>query len=129
MEQGLRQGCVLSPLFLTPFFAALLTTVLQKFSEGTVILTDLMNLKKVPKSMGPEPAMDYVRDAVLRIIYADDACIVSPSLQRLVKRQQTKIQIESFIYLGGAVTETPDISVEIASRTRACWMRTRGHPT
>ena len=32
-------------------------------------------------------------------------------------------QVQSFTYLGGAVTETPDMSVEIARRTRACWMR------
>ena len=32
-------------------------------------------------------------------------------------------QVQSFPYLGGAVTETPDMSVEIARRTRACWMR------
>ena len=34
-------------------------------------------------------------------------------------------QVQSFTYLGGAVTETPDMSVEIARRTRACWMRIR----
>ena len=34
-------------------------------------------------------------------------------------------QVQSFIYLKGAVTETPDMSVEIARRTRACWMRIR----
>ena len=33
--------------------------------------------------------------------------------------------VQSFTYLGGAVTETPDISVEIPRRTRACWMRIR----
>ena len=27
--------------------------------------------------------------------------------------------VQSFTYLGGAVTETPDVSVEIARRTRA----------
>ena len=32
---------------------------------------------------------------------------------------------QSFTYLEGAVTETPDMSVEIARRTRACWMRIR----
>ena len=31
--------------------------------------------------------------------------------------------VQSFTYLGGAVTEVPDMSVEIARRTRACWMR------
>ena len=34
-------------------------------------------------------------------------------------------QVQSFTYLGDAVTETPDMSVEIARRTRACWMRIR----
>ena len=34
-------------------------------------------------------------------------------------------QVQFFTYLGGAVTETPDMSVEIARRTRACWMRIR----
>ena len=38
---------------------------------------------------------------------------------------QTYKQVQSFTYLGGAVTETPGISVEIARRTRACWMRIR----
>ena len=38
---------------------------------------------------------------------------------------QTYKQVQSFAYLGGAVTEVPDISVEIARRTRACWMRIR----
>ena len=35
-------------------------------------------------------------------------------------------QVQSFTYLGGAVTETPDMSVEIARRTPACWMGTGG---
>ena len=34
-------------------------------------------------------------------------------------------QMQSFTYLGGTVTETPDTSVEIVRRTRACWMRIR----
>ena len=34
-------------------------------------------------------------------------------------------QVQSFTYLGGAVTETPGMSVEIARRTRACWMLIR----
>ena len=38
---------------------------------------------------------------------------------------QTYKQVQSFTYLGGAVTEVPDMSVEIARRTRVCWMRIR----
>ena len=115
--------------------------------------------------MGPEPAMDYVRRAVWGMLYADDACIVSRSLQGLAKTMEVIVkvcrvfaltvsakkmetmcmspsrtprtmvrieaagliykQMQSFTYLGGAVTETPDMSVEIARRTRACWIRIR----
>ena len=38
---------------------------------------------------------------------------------------QTYKQVQSFTYLEGAVTEVPDMSVEIARRTRACWMHIR----
>ena len=31
-------------------------------------------------------------------------------------------QVQFFTYLGGAVTETPDMPVEIARRTRICWI-------
>ena len=34
-------------------------------------------------------------------------------------------QVQSFTYLEGTVTETSDMSVESARRTRACWVRMR----
>ena len=49
---------------------------LQRFSEGTGILAELVRLKESPTSMEPEPAMDYVCCVVLSILYADDTCIV-----------------------------------------------------
>ena len=161
VEQGLWQGYVLSPLS-NIFFAAVLNVVLQRFSEKPVILAELVHLKKPSTSMGPEPAMDYVRRAVWSMLYADDACIVSRSPQGLAKMMEVIVevcrafaltvsakkteticmppprtpramvrieaaeqiykQVQSFTYLGGAVTETPDMSVEIARRTRACWI-------
>ena len=56
-------------------------------------------------------------------------CMPPPSTPRTMVQieaaGQTYKQVHSFTYLGGAVTEVPDMSVEIARRTRACWMRIR----
>ena len=65
--------------------AAVLNVVLQRFSEDLAILAELVHLKELSTSMGPEPAMDFVRRAVWGMLYADDACIVSRSPQELAK--------------------------------------------
>ena len=165
VEQGLRKGCVLSPLVFIMFFAAVLNVVFQTFSEQPAILAELVHLKGPSTSMGPEPAMDCVRRTMLGMLYADDVGIVSRSPQGLAKMMEVIVevcrsfvltvsgkktetvcmppphttrtmvriegawqiykQVQSFTYLGGAVTKTPDMSVEIVRRTRACWMRIR----
>ena len=56
-------------------------------------------------------------------------CTTPPRTPRTMVRVEAagKIykQVEPFAYLGGAVIETPDTSVGIARRIRACWMRIR----
>ena len=93
VEQGLRQGCVLSPLLSNIFLGDVLAVVIQSSSEDMVLLAELVLLKEPPTSMEPEPAMDYVRRAVWGMLYADDASIVSRSPQILAKMMEVIVEV------------------------------------
>ena len=162
VAQGLRQGCVFSPLLFNVFFAAILLVVPERSRKDAGILTDLIHLQEQPSKVDPETALECVRRAIWGMLYANDACIVSRSprgLGRMMtvfvevfgtfsltisdnkpetmrmpipRAAATKIvfnatgqqyrQTTSFGYLGGTVTETPNLSDEIDRRIRAGWM-------
>ena len=65
----------------------------QRFSAEPAILAELVHLMEPSTSMGPEPAMDYVRRAVWGMLYADDACIVSRSPQGLAKMMEVIVEV------------------------------------
>ena len=107
VAQGLRQGCVLSPLLFHVFFAAILRIVLERFRKDAGILADLVHLHEQPSKVGPETALECMRRAIWGMLYADDACIVSRSTRGLVRMMAIFVEVFGAFGLNGCVTCPP----------------------
>ena len=88
-----------------------LNVALQRFSEEPAILAELVQLKDPSTAMEPEPAMDYVSRVVWGMLYANDACIVSRSLQVVAKMMEVIVEVCRAFALSVSARKTETMSM------------------
>ena len=121
MEQGLRQGCVLAPLLVNIFFAAIIDNVASKcFKADKGILDALVHLRK---KRGGGRGQATVGESVLvtplwGMLYTDDAGVVSQSPEQLRKMMEVIV----------VVCAAFGLTVSEAKAEITCFLRAKGMP-
>ena len=120
VTQGLRQGCVLSPLF-NVFFAAAMHAVLVRFSEDPDTLRDLVHFEEDLGGNGVEvEPLACVWGSVSGMLYAGDAGIMSKSAEGLAKMMTVIVTV--FEAAGLTVSEKKTETIVAATLSQV-------HPT
>ena len=124
--QGLRQGCVRSPLLFNVFFAAILFVVPERFSKDAGILADLIHLQEQRSKVDSETALECVRRAIWGMLYADDACIVSWSPRELGRMMAVFVEVFGTfgLTISGSKTETMWMPIPRAPATKIAFNAT-----